>query len=69
MKGIDKLKLLLIFAITFGESLAEKLRDKKLNLAEGFALALDLRPLPAAIKNMPECIEEFKDLDDTERAD
>ena len=67
MFGIAKLKILLVFVITLGESFAQKMADKKISLVEGFGLAMDLRPLPGIIRDRKELAQEFMDLDAGEK--
>lgn len=66
-KGIAKIKILLVFVITLGESFAKKMEDKKISLVEGFGLAMDLRPLPSIIRDRKEIAAEFLDLDPDEK--
>ena len=67
MFGIAKLKILLVFVITLGESFAQKMADKKISLVEGFGLAMDLRPLPGIIRDRKLLVNEFKGLDTAEK--
>jgi hypothetical protein len=66
MYGIDKLKIVAIFAITFGESFAEKFADKKLRPWEIVQLVMNLKPLPEIIKMRAEIWRQWKDIDEAE---
>lgn len=67
MYGIEKIRILLVFVITLGESFAEKMADKKIKLSEAFGLMLNLRPLPGIIRDRAQLVLEFKDLDTAEK--
>ena len=64
--GINNIKFAVIFIINFGESLNDKLEDKKLSWGERLQLIIDLRPLLEIIKNWRDMSDEIKDLDQEE---
>ena len=67
MYGITRIKILLIFVITLGESFAEKMADNKIKFVEAIALMLNLKPLPKIIKERKQLAKEFADLDESEK--
>ena len=66
--GTEHLKQVISIGIGLGQSLSEKLEDGKLSLVEKFQLLGDFREGINLVKAAPKALEEFKDLDASERA-
>ncbi|MFA6336055.1 MAG: hypothetical protein WCX48_11010 [Bacteroidales bacterium] len=64
--GIDKITVLILFLISVGESLIEKLQDKKLSWSERLSLLVDLRPVLEIFRDWREIKDQIVDLQPSE---